>query len=179
MSKVRRNRNIAPKFKEFGRRSQFGCVSKIRAFRLFVYMSKLSLILKQHNAKLARVSSVYTHENTDGAKSYRDVIWLRHCHWFFLAYQMKALGFALYLFDRLVVFIKTLVNLSIVISLIHVFRDFRQAARFTLSNCFCDHSRNFAWVNYSKFWRICKKCLKKLTECYKGWFTLSKFLWSQ
>jgi hypothetical protein len=29
---------------------------------------------------------------------------------------------------------------------------------------FCDHSRNFAWVN-SKFWRICKKCLKELTQC--------------
>ena len=93
------------------------------------------------------------------ARSHRDVIWLRHCHCFFLAYQMKALGLALYLFDRLVVFIKTLVNLSIVISLIQVFRQ----ARFTLSNCFCDHSRNFAWVNYSKFWRICKKCLRKLT----------------
>jgi hypothetical protein len=37
---------------------------------------------------------------------------------------------------------------------------------------FCDHSRNFASVN-SKFWRICRKCLRKLTECYKGWFTLS------
>jgi hypothetical protein len=29
---------------------------------------------------------------------------------------------------------------------------------------FCDHSRNFAWVN-SKFWRICKKCLRELTRC--------------
>ena len=53
-------------------------------------MSKLSLILKQHNAKFARVS-LCTHENTDGAKSYRDVIAIV----FFLAYQMKALGFAL------------------------------------------------------------------------------------
>ena len=29
---------------------------------------------------------------------------------------------------------------------------------------FCDHSRNFASVN-SKFGKICKKCLRKLTQC--------------
>jgi hypothetical protein len=29
---------------------------------------------------------------------------------------------------------------------------------------YCEHSRNFASVNF-KFWRICKKCLRELTWC--------------
>jgi hypothetical protein len=32
------------------------------------------------------------------------------------------------------------------------------------SQSFCDYSRNFTKVN-SKFWRICKKCLRELTYC--------------
>ena len=38
---------------------------------------------------------------------------------------------------------------------------------------FCDHSRNFAQVN-SKFRRICKICLKKLTQCLTLEFTYAK-----
>jgi hypothetical protein len=30
---------------------------------------------------------------------------------------------------------------------------------------FCDHSRNFAAQVNSKFWRICKKCLRKPIQC--------------
>jgi hypothetical protein len=30
---------------------------------------------------------------------------------------------------------------------------------------FCDHSRNFAAQVNSTFWRICKKCLRKLIQC--------------
>jgi hypothetical protein len=29
---------------------------------------------------------------------------------------------------------------------------------------FCDHSRNFWWIN-SRFWRTCKKWLRELTQC--------------
>ncbi len=29
---------------------------------------------------------------------------------------------------------------------------------------FCDRSKNFAYVGLSKFWKICKKCLRELTK---------------
>jgi hypothetical protein len=50
------------------------------------------------------------------------------------------------------------------------------------SQSFCDHSRNFAWRN-SKFWRICKKCLRKLWEQLKPrnftlFFAVWKWMWS-
>jgi hypothetical protein len=44
----------------------------------------------------------------------------------------------------------------------------------TLSKFLWSPSRNFAWVN-SKFWRICKKCLRKLTySSVKHWVSSIK-----